>query len=120
MTLTTKMPRIDLDAAMDALSLSEFTLLCECIKRDGTLRASKPTKATGEAKYLWRMTALGISPKPQHSCMPALAFCDLPQDDHAERRAAEKRLNDLATRIEQFVPVNERHGTIRWAGVLAS
>ena len=118
MTKTTTMPTINLDTAKDVLTADEFGLLTECVKADGTLRASKPKTATGEAQYLWRQIAFGISPKAQHQCMPVMAFCDLPQDDHDERRAVEQRLDDLSNRIEKLVPVNERHGTLRWARLL--
>ena len=113
------MPTINLTTAKAELTADEFGLLTKCVKNDGTLRASKPKTATGEAQYLWRMIAFGISPKTQHQCMPVMAFCDLPQDDHDERRVVENRLNNLSTRIEQLVPIHERHGTMRWARALA-
>lgn len=94
----------------------------------GHLRSCKPkvnkeVAVTGMAAYVWRMVAFTCSPIPQHHCMPVCAFIDLPYDKsdpnrHDNQRLLEKKLQSLADRIEACVPVQQRHGLMRWARVL--
>lgn len=46
-------------------------------KRNGDLYMTKPSKANGKEKYIWRMVALLCSPKRQHQCFPVTASFDL-------------------------------------------
>ena len=110
-----QMPKIDLDLV--DLTPTERTLAQEIFKANGTLYASKPGKASGEGKYLWRMVAFGVSPHAKHHCLPVTAYFDL-GGEYSEVMDRSKELDDLATKLEQAVPVLERHGTMQWGRVL--
>lgn len=112
---TYKMPVIDL--SIINLNDDEQELAAQILKPDGRLFGSKPSKASGEAKYLWRMVAFGVSTNPKHHCIPVTADFDL-DGTWDERRARSKVLDKLADRIETCVPVLERHGTMRWGRAL--
>ena len=108
-----KMPIIDLDAA--DITDDERILALEILKPDGRLYASKPGKASGEGKYLWRMVVWGVSPHRQHQCMPMTADWDL-DGEFEERMARAKVLDELAQRIEATVPSS--NGMARWRGAM--
>ena len=111
------MPTINLDDAF--MNDLERALAEQIIKKDGKLYASKPKKASGEAKYLWRMVAFAVSPKPQHQCLPVTADFDL-EGSWSENRELAKGLDDLAQRIEETVPIFKRYGVMNWARVMGA
>lgn len=111
----TTMPKLNLEAA--GLTTQERKLAEQIVKPDGTLYASKPGKASGDAKYLWRMVAFGVSPIQKHQCLPMTADFDL-EGEYQERLARGRELDQVAQRIERTVPIQERHGTMAWARVL--
>ena len=121
MTTKTQMTILPLETIRETFSTEEVALILETVKPDASLYASKPTGATGRGKYLWRMLAFGISPNPKHHCIPVTADFDLNDDlggDWDATRAEAKVLNELATQVERLVPIEERHGTLRWGRAL--
>ena len=68
-----KMPIID----KSKLSAEAKTYADAITNKKGELFASKPSKANGKQKFVWRMVALLCSPKQQHQCMPVTAVFDL-------------------------------------------
>lgn len=137
-----KMPTINTSTLTD-LTAEEQAILAIVIKKDGTLRASKPTlgkktkvrnpaepansyyshsyvwatdeeRTKARAAYVWRMVAFALSPHPEHQCMPTTASFDL-DESGAESRAMEKKLDAFADRIVRCVPVRQQAGTMRWA-----
>ena len=110
-----QMPIINLDNV--ELTQEEIALAVQILKKNGSLYASKPGKANGEAKYLWRMVAFGISPVRQHHCIPVMAEFDL-DGTPQEVRIRSKELDELAIRLERAVPVEERYGTLSWGRAL--
>lgn len=136
---TNEMPKINMQALKDTLTSQEYALVERIvIARNGytTLRASKPkvertvpvaskyhstptmypSEESGRAAYLWRMVAFLISPIPQHSCMPVMAFCDLPhREDWDERRGIEKEMDALADKVVDVVKPRDWNGVRRWA-----
>ena len=113
----TQMPIINIDYEGLNLLDNERELVKQILKSDNSLYASKPKKASGEAKYLWRMVVFGISPIPAHHCLPVMADMDL-EGKYSETRDKAEELNDLAARIEKTIPVLERHGLISWYRVM--
>lgn len=113
--MKTPMPTLNLDSIV--MSEEERDLASQIVRKNGVLYASKPKRASGEAKYLWRMVVFGISPKPQHQCIPVTASFDL-DGTYFESLDRAKELDALAQRIEDSVPVQERHGTLRWGRAL--
>lgn len=136
-----RMPYINTSALTD-LTAEQQAILSIIIKKDGTLRASKPPlakrvevadpasaygytlqwtteadKLQGKAAYVWRMVAFAISPVHQHQCFPVMAFCDL-DGTSAERKVLEKELDAFADRIIRCVPPTSQHGTVRWGRAL--
>ena len=66
------------------LKAEGLAILAIIVKKDGTVRASKPKvkdAITGKAAYVWRMVVFITSPKPAHSCMPCTCDWDLPVAD---------------------------------------
>lgn len=110
-----QMPALNPEAA--GLSDEERALFDQVVGSDGCLRASKPKKADGDAKYLWRMLVFGLSPNEKHQCLPVMAEFDL-DGSFAERQERAKVLDALARRLEVTVPVAERHGTLKWGRAL--
>jgi len=110
-------------AKIDFSKLSPETLsIAEKIfKKDGTLYSSKPTKANGDQKYVWRQVAFFISKKPQHQCMPVTASFDLETyDDNGKwsshlAHIREKELNTPIKEILDAIPVFQQAGLLRWA-----
>ena len=115
MSNSSNMPALDLDSI--EMDEDERGLVSQIIKANGRLYASKPKNATGDARYLWRMVAFGISPVPAHQHLPVMAEFDLP-GDFDERRERAKELDDLAKRVESSIPVEQRHSTLMWGRML--
>ena len=115
--MTTTMPTLDIDQV--EMTADEREIAEQIIRADGSLYASKPKTASGEAKYLWRMVAFGVSPNPRHHCIPVTADFDL-DGTYDERREAAERLDELTRRIENTVPPIERHGLIAWGRAMGT
>lgn len=103
------------------------------ILNKGCLRATKPKvtdAVSGKAAYVWRMVAFTCSPIGAHQCMPVTADFDLPrrkpenEEDrrrvYDETRALSKELDEFSKRIEATVPLNMRHGLLRWGRLLGA
>ena len=110
------MPTIDL-LTID-LTDEERVIATQVVKRNGVMYSSKPKKASGDAKYVWRMLAFFVSQNPQHQCIPVTADWDLDIDSYDERRARAKELDTLVEKLENTIPIWERHGVLRWGRAL--
>jgi len=78
------------------------------------LRASKPSNASGEVQYVWRMVSFYMSRNPQHHCMPICADFGI-QAKFQERREITKRLDVVYNEIIDAQPKENQFGTRRWA-----
>jgi len=78
------MPKVDFEKIT---SKAAGEVIRSIVKNDGTLYSSKPVKANGKAKYIWRMVALMVSPKRAHQAMPVTAIFDL--QDYFESMGAD-------------------------------
>lgn len=121
--------RIDLDRT--GLEGRDLEIATESLLPNGKLRRSKPAKASGEGKYVWRMIAFALSSDPRHHCMPIMAECDLlneywgrdedgrrtqdVHEAHEKRRARVKELDAITEAIVRTVPTRRQPGTMRWA-----
>jgi len=108
------MPELNLEGMSEATRIWAETI----IRKDRTLRASKPKviqgdRNSGNAAYIWRMVAFYISPRQQHQCMPVCAEFDL-QMDYSERREAVVKLDNIIQEIVDCVPQSQQHGVMRW------
>lgn len=68
------MPTVDL-AKIQSPEAKE--IISSITTRNDTLYASKPSKANGREKYVWRIIAMLCSPKCHHKCFPVTASFDL-------------------------------------------
>jgi len=112
------MPKINV-AILETLSEEEKEIVSHFIKKDGSIRATKPKivkndSITGKAAYVWRMVVFLVSPISQHHCMPVTADFDLP-GDFDERNFLMKELKPLEDKIVNSIPKSEWHGVKRWA-----
>jgi len=113
-----EMPKVDLN--MLALNDREAYRYAKFIvKKDNSIRASKPPidrekPETGERAYVWRMLVFYASPRSQHQCMPVMADCYLPQDDHQERTNRAKELDAIVDKILDAIPTHQHYGVKRW------
>lgn len=113
-------------AAPDAATCEEWMSITDIvIKKDGTLRASKPKSKTetmrmGCAIYIWRMVAFALSRRPQHQMMPSTADFWIPAYNaegkwsYREVRKITDALKPLEDAIVKSVPVRQQAGTMRW------
>lgn len=111
--MSNDMPRVELGR----LSGEALRYAREITKKDGTLYASKPGKATPEGRYVWRMVVHTVSPRPAHQCMPVTAHFEL--GSYSETRALLTHLDQIADQIIDSIPVHQWHGVKRWSGILA-
>jgi hypothetical protein len=119
--------RVDIDklnTLRTTLSEREQKILDIVVKKDGTIRASKPTKTKkiepdlwGEAAYVWRMVVFQVSRNPVHQCMPVCADFDI-RLKFDERRKVTRVLDSLVDKIVDLVPVTQWHGILRWGRAL--
>lgn len=119
--------KIDLDKLNElraSLSEREQKILDVVVKKDGTIRASKPTLTKklnpslwGEAAYVWRMVVFQVSRNPVHQCMPVTADWDIHLTTD-ERRKVTRVLDSLVDKIVNTVPVTQWHGILRWGRAL--
>lgn len=118
------MKRIAIDLGATSLSDKELAIAQQVLRRNGTLYASKPKNASGDAKYVWRMVVFAVSDNEQHQCMPVMAEFDLDeryfgQDTYDLRREHLNYLDGIANAMISTVPVLQRSGVLRWATALA-
>jgi len=138
----TNMPKVDIEKARKSIKtnadlevhevIDGLAILDLLIKKDGTIRASKPKvtvsdSITGKAAYVWRMVCFMVSPKPAHMCMPCTADFDLPAyKPDTEKwscvaaRAMAKRLKPIEDAIVDSVDKTDWHGVIRWGQVFGA
>lgn len=108
-------PKLNMPLLRSALSADDYALVEAIVKKDGTLRASKPVKACGEARYLWRHVAFSVSPDPRHHCMPCSDICDLPgRYGSPEFKAAQDRCEAIEKVVTYSVPRDQWYGVRRW------
>ena len=65
-----RMPTVDL-SKIETNSPLARDLIHQIVKRDGTIRATKPKN--GAVAYVWRHVVFNVSPKPAHHCIPVTA-----------------------------------------------
>ena len=95
----------------------------EIFKKNGQFYKSKPKKASGDGKYVWRMVAFYAGVNPH---MPVGADFDL--DEHwwtprgpetaKKRREHTKVLDWVAQEIVSHFPIFAEKGTLRWGRAL--
>ena len=118
------MQTINLDAAN--LNEEDLAIAKQIVKSNGQLYASKPKRASGEAKYVWRMVVFSVSDKPAHQCMPVTAELDMPdqywngENSFDLRHARMKELDKIADAIVDTVPKTQWHGVMRWGRTLGA
>lgn len=113
-------------ASMPAPDISKLTkgaymYASEIVRSDGTLYASKPSNASPEAQYIWRMVVYMVSPRSRHQCMPVTAeWCLAGKYGslYEERKAVIAELDAIAGQIVDSIPVAQWHGVRRWSGIL--
>lgn len=114
MATASGMPRVQLDR----LSGTALSYARDITKPDGTLYASRPTKATPEARYIWRLVVYMVSPRPQHQCMPVTAWFEL--GPYTKVKGLLDELDAIADQIIDAVPVHQWHSVAQWGRVLGS
>ena len=110
------------------LTEEDAKIVAPCVKKDGSLYKSKPTKADAWSKYVWRMLVFSLSTVPQHQCMPVTADDDIHRAYHGidrnERwdkvRKDIKELDEVVDRVMKVVPKTEWHGVLRWGRALGA
>lgn len=110
------MPTIDIQKI--EASPEERKVLQEVVKKNGQLYASKPKKASGRGKYLWRELVFYLSSNPKHQCMPVTNAYELNDEDWENRTEVTKQLHSLADKVLKTVRPEKRHGLRRWAKIL--
>lgn len=82
--MSKSMPKItDMSVLFEGLSERDRKIVLAVVKKDGTIRATKPSN--GVAAYVWRMVAFIVSPKPEHHCVPVTADFGIEEKDYAHR-----------------------------------
>lgn len=116
------MPKV----ALSSLSKKANKIAREITKKDGSIYSTKPKKATGEAKYVWRMIVFQVSSIPAHQCMPVTADFDLPErywskdTSWDEKIAIRQELSDIGDEIANTIPKEQWAGIIRWGRALGA
>jgi hypothetical protein len=126
------MPKVDVTKAENLINKNAadkaegLAILKIIVKKDGTVRASKPKvkdAVTGKAAYIWRMVCFLTSPKPAHSCMPCTCDFDLPAFDYDKKwsydiaRRMMTELKPIEDAIVDSIDKKEWHGVQRWGRV---
>ena len=116
----TTMPVLPMETIKETFDPHEIALIKETVKAGGVMKSSRPKRASGRAQFLWRSLVFSLSLNPRHQCIPVTSefylFDELKDWDLV--RAESKVLDNLATRIEQLIPIEQRHGTLRWGRAL--
>lgn len=106
---------------MTRLTRGAYMYASEIVRPDGRLYASKPTSASVEAQYIWRMVVYMVSPRQRHQCMPVTADWGLASKygaGYQERKAVVAEFDAIVDQIVDSIPVAQWHGARRWAGIL--
>ena len=101
------MPVVNVEKLQSLLSAEDLDIVMRFIKKDGTIRASKPNAkkhvvsverveteygpcnketldcidpAQGNAAYVWRHVVFYVSKRRAHQCIPSLDICYLPNE----------------------------------------
>lgn len=118
--LFAEMPKIDLDSI--GLTAEELALakgiVASARPSMGRLYTCMPRKAAGPTRYIWRMVAFHLSPRPKHHHVPIMAFTYLPGANRAERLHAADRLDKIVDKIVISVAVSQWAGLMAWEGLL--
>ena len=109
----------------EKLNLPEekLTLINEIVKNNGEIYLTKPKKASGEAKYIWRNVMFYISPNRVHHCIPVMSEFDLPleyfgsAENHSRRREKIEELDQIVDEVVNTFPKSEWLGVKRWSMV---
>ena len=118
--MTYQMPTIDL-TKLEGRSLE---LAKEIVLKNGTVRKSKPTKASPEGQYVWRNVVFYVSPMSRHHCMPVTDYFGLGVDpetgkwNHDNALAESRALNLYVEKIVDTVPLSKQHGAQIWGRAL--
>ena len=113
-----------IDLTTLSLTTDDLALVQEIIKPSGEFYKAKPKKASGEAKYVWRMAMFFLSSDRKLQCIPVTAEFDLPDryfgnvEAWEARRELVQRLDAVVDAIVDSVPPTEWRGVRRWAAVL--
>lgn len=103
----------------EKLTAEEMNIVQRALKSDSSLRASKPKikyHKVGKDKYgldiyepdyyegcgayVWRMLVFQISSKPQHQCMPVMAFADVPRYTPDGRKMSDEEHEGLRKKLD--------------------
>jgi hypothetical protein len=105
---------------MSLFSDETLSILNQIFKNDGSLYKSKPKKASGDAKYVWRMLAFYMSKNRQHQCMPVTADFDLETYDENGKWSANlahkkaKELDKIVDSVLKTIKSSDLPGLNRW------
>lgn len=105
---------------MSLFSDETLSILNQIFKNDGSLYKSKPKKASGDAKYVWRMLAFYMSKNRQHQCMPVTADFDLETYDENGKWSANlahkkaKDLDEIVDSVLKTIKSSDLPGLNRW------
>lgn len=124
------MPAVNREKIRKNLTDDELKIAMRVIKKDATIRASKPkvdesNPTTGKSAYVWRMVCFLTSPKPAHHCMPCTAEFDLPAYDENGRwsspvaREMAKEMDKIVDKIVDTIDMSLWHGVHRWAHAMS-
>jgi len=129
--MKTNMPIVDMEKVRsNYLSEEETNILNVVVKKDSSVRASKPNvkgknkDLNGKASYVWRMVAFMVSKNPVHQCMPVCASFDIPAYDEDGKwrseiaRRMEKELDVLVDMIVDAIDKTQWAGVHRWGKAL--
>lgn len=121
------MPKIDFFAITDLATLKAARNIS---KADGTIYSTKPKKASGVEKYIWRNVVFQVSSVSAHQCLPVCAEFDLGEDywkmsDGTNRSSSSKKLireayDKIVDNILNTIPKSQWAGIIRWGHALGS
>jgi hypothetical protein len=122
------MPKVNVEKAESLITSDEGRKILKIVvKKNGTLRASKPKvkdALTGKAAYVWRMVAFLTSPKPAHQCMPTTCDWDLQVADengkwrYSLARELAKTLKPIEDAIVDSIKMGDWHGVHAWGRIL--
>lgn len=108
---------------IEKFNSEEASILSQILKKNGTLYSTKPKKASGDAKYIWRMLSFYISNNSQLQCIPTTADFDLETYDENGKWNARmamnrsKELDRIVDSILSQIPDHLKHGLLRWKKV---
>lgn len=113
----------------ETLKAEGLAILKIIVKKDGTVRASKPKvkdDLTGKAAYIWRMVCFLTSPKAAHQCMPCTCDFDLQVADENGKwryqlaRDLAATLKPIEDAIVDSIDKSEWHGVHTWGRIFGT